>query len=47
MKIQFKLSWDDKMVAYPHVFSVKNKKYMLYCGNDFGKAGFGVAELVK
>lgn len=40
-------SWDDKMVAYPHVFSVKNKKYMLYCGNDFGKAGFGVAELVK
>ena len=40
-------SWDDKMVAYPYVFSVKNKKYILYCGNDFGKAGFGVAELVK
>ena len=37
--------WDSEMIAYPHVFNVKGKFYMLYCGNDFGKYGFGYAEL--
>lgn len=35
--------WDDKMIAYPAVFKVKEKTYMLYNGNGFGKYGFGLA----
>ena len=37
--------WDSEMVAYPNVFSVKNKIYMLYGGNGNGKTGFGIAKL--
>ena len=37
--------WDSEMVCYPHIFEVKGKVYLLYCGNDFGKEGFGYAEL--
>ena len=35
--------WDSEMIAYPHVFKMGDKKYMLYCGNDWGKEGFGIA----
>lgn len=38
--------WDSKMVAYPSIFEYKDKYYMLYNGNGFGKDGFGYAELV-
>lgn len=38
--------WDDTMMAYPHVFSFNAKLYMLYCGNKFGRNGFGIAELI-
>jgi hypothetical protein len=38
-------SWDHEMVCYPFVFRVDNRVLMLYCGNYFGKAGFGYAEL--
>lgn len=38
--------WDSQMVCYPSVFSLKNKTYMLYNGNDYGKTGFGLAELI-
>lgn len=37
--------WDCEMICYPHVFELDGKIYMLYCGNDFGKEGFGYAEL--
>lgn len=37
--------WDSQMICYPHVFAVKDKILMFYCGNDFGKDGFGYAEL--
>jgi predicted GH43/DUF377 family glycosyl hydrolase len=37
--------WDSEMVCYPFVFEHKGKKYMLYNGNSFGKAGFGYAIL--
>lgn len=37
--------WDSKMICYPHVFALKNKIYMFYCGNYFGEDGFGYAEL--
>lgn len=37
--------WDSEMVSYPHVFELDGKIWMLYLGNDFGRHGFGLAEL--
>jgi len=38
--------WDSEMVEYPFVFEHESELYMLYSGNDFGKAGFGIAVMV-
>jgi hypothetical protein len=35
--------WDSEMIAYPHVFDHGPDRYMLYCGNGFGRTGFGLA----
>lgn len=35
--------WDSEMVCYPHVFTHKGQKIMLYCGNGYGRTGFGYA----
>ena len=35
--------WDSEMIAYPHVFGHGGQTYMLYCGNGFSQAGFGLA----
>ena len=37
--------WDSEMVCYPHVFIHKGQKIMLYCGNGYGRTGFGMAAL--
>lgn len=37
--------WDSEMVCYPYVFEHNGQKYMLYCGNGYGKTGFGYAVL--
>lgn len=37
--------WDSTMQHYPHVFEVEGTHYMLYNGNDFGRYGFGLAQL--
>jgi len=37
--------FDNRAVTYPFVFEHKSKKYMLYNGNEFGKAGIGLAIL--
>jgi hypothetical protein len=37
--------FDDEMVAYPHVFELDGTIYMLYLGNEVGRAGFGLARL--
>lgn len=37
--------WDSEMIAYPHVFELDGKIYMLYLGNEVGRYGFGLAEL--
>jgi len=37
--------WDSEMICYPHVFVHKGQKVMLYCGNSYGKTGFGCAVL--
>ncbi|MDO9005995.1 MAG: hypothetical protein Q7V20_21330 [Aquabacterium sp.] len=35
--------WDSEMVCYPHVFKHRGQKMMLYCGNGYGRTGFGLA----
>lgn len=40
-----KENWDSQMVCYPYVFKLDQRIILLYCGNYFGKAGFGYAEL--
>ena len=42
-----KTGWDSEMVCYPNLFEYRNEIYLFYCGNDFGKYGFGVARLKK
>lgn len=37
--------WDSEMMCYPHLLEVDTKVYLLYNGNEFGKHGFGLAEL--
>lgn len=39
--------WDSEMVSYPHVFQLDNKVYMLYLGNQVGRYGFGLAEMIN
>jgi len=39
-------NWDSEMICYPYVFQLDNRIIMLYCGNYFGRDGFGYAELV-
>lgn len=35
--------WDSEMVCYPNVFEYKDKLYMVYNGNGYGKTGIGLA----
>ncbi len=35
--------WDSEMICYPFVFLHNGQKIMLYCGNGYGKTGFGYA----
>jgi hypothetical protein len=35
--------WDSQMIEYAYVFNHKQKKIMLYNGNDYGKDGIGLA----
>jgi len=39
--------WESDMVEYPAVFRHKGQSYMLYCGNGYGKTGFGLAKLLE
>ena len=38
-------SWDAEMQCYPHVFESDGQVYLLYNGNEFGRFGFGLAQL--
>ncbi len=40
-------AWDSDMQCYPHVFECHGKVYLLYNGNEFGRYGFGLAELFR
>jgi hypothetical protein len=37
--------WDSEMVCYPSFIKHDNDIYLLYCGNSYGKSGFGIAKL--
>lgn len=37
--------WDSQMVTYPRFFQTKKGVFLFYCGNGFGKFGFGLAQL--
>lgn len=37
--------WDSEMIEFPFVLCFKNKKYMFYNGNGFGRSGIGLAIL--
>jgi len=37
--------WDSEMLCYPHVVQDNEKTYLFYCGNYFGREGFGYAQL--
>jgi hypothetical protein len=37
--------WDSEMIEYPFVFDHAGVRYMLYCGNGYGRTGFGAARL--
>lgn len=39
--------WDSEMICYPNIIESKGRVLMFYNGNEFGKTGFGVAELVE
>lgn len=37
--------WDSEMQCYPHAFECDGRFYLLYNGNEFGRHGFGLAEI--
>jgi predicted GH43/DUF377 family glycosyl hydrolase len=37
--------WDGESIEYPCVFSHAEQKYLLYCGDGYGRTGFGLAIL--
>lgn len=39
--------WDSEMLCYPVLHHYKDKTYMFYNGNGFGRTGVGYAELEK
>lgn len=38
-----KYEWDSEMIAYPYVIKFKDKKYIFYNGNTYGKDGVALA----
>ena len=39
--------WDSEMICYPHVTTIGGQVVLFYCGNYFGRDGFGYATLKK
>ena len=39
--------FDNEMICFPSRFQYKDRVYLFYCGNHYGMAGFGYAELIE
>jgi hypothetical protein len=39
-------NWENEMVEYPSLFVRDKKLFMLYNGNDYGKTGIGITEII-
>lgn len=39
--------WDSEMICFGNTLRYKNKTYLFYCGNHYGMAGMGYAELME
>jgi len=39
--------WDSEMIEYPFILDHKQKKYMFYNGNGYGRSGIGLAILIE
>jgi len=39
--------WDSEMICYSHIFKYNNTYYMIYCGNQYGRDGLGIAKLIN
>jgi hypothetical protein len=39
--------FDSEMICFPSRFQYNDKIYLFYCGNHYGMAGFGYAELIE
>ena len=39
--------WDGESVEYPSVFDLAGERYLLYCGDGYGRTGFGIAVLER
>lgn len=39
--------WDSEMIAFAERLQYRDRVYLFYCGNHYGLAGMGYAELVK
>ncbi|MDP2822986.1 MAG: hypothetical protein Q8O52_09950 [Sulfuritalea sp.] len=37
--------WDSRMMCSTQFLELDGRRLMFYCGNDFGRGGFGIAEL--
>lgn len=39
--------WDSEMITFPERYSYRGRTYLFYCGNHYGMAGMGYAELIN
>ena len=40
-------SWEEDMIAYPHVCKIRDSWYMFYLGNGVGRDGFGLSRIMS
>ena len=45
LKIPIKKDFNDQMSEYPAFFNHKNKFFLLFNGNNYGKTGVGLVEM--
>lgn len=39
--------WDSEMITFPERYSNQGRTFLFYCGNHYGMAGMGYAELIN